>query len=222
MKPALLFLFLIAGTLKSYSQTINCNNSEAKASLKAMWQNYLQMRQDFNQKMKTLKTPQDSAIYVPWLIDMQKQDMENQKRVSALLDQCGWPEKLDSTENLMIYTAIFHGDASQIKKYLPLVYRKMRQGVVQKSEYAVMADRSLVYEIKKQVYGTQTYRNRLSGITTVWPIEEIAQLDNRRKAMSLQPMNEYIAMLNSGSIDKIAWNRTLTLKEAKKTSPKNK
>ncbi len=166
------------GALKSYSQAINCNDREAlKASLKALHERDQQIRLEFNQKMRTLKMPQDSAIYMPLVRTMRKQDIENRKLISSLLDQCGWPDNLNITENSTIFLVIDHGDAAYIKKYLPLIYQKMQLGVVLKSEYATISDRLLMFEGKKQVYGTQTYRNQVSGFTTVWPVENAGQLD---------------------------------------------
>ncbi|WP_342644768.1 DUF6624 domain-containing protein [Mucilaginibacter sp. CSA2-8R] len=223
MKPAVLLLFLLTFTVKSYSQAINCNDRQAlKASLKALHENDQQMRLDLNQKMQTLKMPQDSAILMPVVRKIRKQDTENQKYVSTLLDQCGWPDNLDLTENSTIFLVIDHGDVSYIKKYLPLIYQKMQQGVVQKSDYATISDRLLMYEGKKQVYGTQTYRNQLSGLTTVWPVENAAQLDEQRKAMSLTPMNEYIESLKAAYGKNVTWDKALTVEEAQKTYRKSK
>jgi hypothetical protein len=117
---------------------------------------------------------------------------------------------------------IDHGDVSYIKKYLPLIYQKMQQGVVQKSDYATISDRLLMYEGKKQVYGTQTYRNQLSGVMTVWPVENAAQLDEQRKAMALTPMNKYIESLKAAFGKSVTWDKTQTVEEAQKTYRKSK
>jgi hypothetical protein len=53
-----------------------------------------------------------------------------------------------------------------------------------------MADRVLVRDGKKQLYGTQHKFSEDGGLVPL-PIEDAANVDKRRKAIGLEPLAEY-------------------------------
>jgi hypothetical protein len=63
----------------------------------------------------------------------------------------------------------------------------------------------------KQLYGTQTLT--IGTIIKIWPVDDPAGLDERRKAMGLQPMDEYLQAVKkhivrrSTEINHLQWKR---------------
>ena len=57
--------------------------------------------------------------------------------------------------NRAIWLVIGHSDASNRIKYLDLVKVKAEEGVLSKSDYAILKDRTLMKNGLAQIYGTQ-------------------------------------------------------------------
>lgn len=83
-------------------------------------------------------------------------DTKNQKYVSDLLDNYGWPDNLSDTANSAIFLVIDHSDHFYSEKYFNMVKKKADQGIISKSDAATLEDRILMRANKPQKYGTQT------------------------------------------------------------------
>ncbi|QES90713.1 DUF6624 domain-containing protein [Rhizosphaericola mali] len=71
------------------------------------------------------------------------------------------------------------------------------------SNYALLTDRILVHENKKQRYGTQfhyvkKYQNgKVVQVHELWPIENTKHLDSLRKSMQLPPLKTYLQQMKN-------------------------
>ncbi|WDF55867.1 DUF6624 domain-containing protein [Mucilaginibacter sp. KACC 22063] len=148
-------------------------------------------------------------------LQMKKTDKENQQFVAGLLDSCGWPNGLSAANNHTIFLVIDHGEIDYANKYLPLVKQQAELGIVPKSDLATLQDRILLRNGQKQLYGTQTLT--IGTIIKVWPVDEPAGLDERRKTMGLQPMDEYLQAVKKSYRSEVYWDKTLTVEEAQRT-----
>ena len=66
--------------------------------------------------------------------------------------------------------------------------------------YAYLVDRIRMHEGREQVYGTQTYRAKTDDGGTfffVIPIEDVDHVDERRAAMGMEPLAEYVESMNA-------------------------
>jgi len=87
---------------------------------------------------------------------------------------------------------IQHGPAKYRKKYIDYFKRKASSGLLNKSTLALMIDRTLVEENKKQLYGTQYKKNRITGHVEFYPLQDSLNIDSLRNSMDLQPFSRYI------------------------------
>ena len=82
-------------------------------------------------------------------------------------------------------------DISSMKKYL-LQMKKHREDV-SPNHIALLTDRIRSWEGKKQYYGTQfTYLNEEYILKPIWNVKDV---DNRRKLLGLESLNEYLYSL---------------------------
>ena len=80
---------------------------------------------------------------------------------------------------------------------LPLVEKAYRSGGLSGQSYALLLDRVLVREGKPQVYGTQAKRfEEWKGQEpALEPIEDEANVDERRAEVGLPPISKYRELL---------------------------
>ncbi|GGE44825.1 hypothetical protein GCM10011413_08700 [Pedobacter psychrotolerans] len=145
-------------------------------------------------------------------LEMKASDKQNQLLIGSLLDQCGWPKGLDEIENNTIFLVIDHADTAFIAKYFPILKLQSNKGIVAKRDLATLQDRMQLRSGKKQSYGTQTLKT--GNMVTIWPIDDVQNLDQRRKEMGLLPMNEYINLLKKTYQSEVIWDKDLSIEAA--------
>ena len=124
-------------------------------------------------------------------------DSVNTVQIKRIIQEYGWPGKsLVGKEGASaVFLLVQHADRDPIfqKQALPLLRAAYEAGEASGQNLALLTDRVLVSEGKKQLYGTQVgVRN---GILTVQPVEDEPNFDKRRKKMGLPSMDKYIKLL---------------------------
>ena len=111
---------------------------------------------------------------------MIRTDATNLTRVQAMLNQYGYPGKslVGAPTNEAAWYVIQHAPAL-IPQYLPLMKAAAETGELPFRLYATMLDRQLMFENKEQVYGTQARSS--DNKLFIWPIQNSAQVNQRRK-----------------------------------------
>jgi hypothetical protein len=111
---------------------------------------------------------------------MIRSDATNLPRVQAILKQYGYPGKslVGVPTNEAAWHVIQHAPAL-IPQYLPMMKMAAETGELPFRLYATMLDRQLMFDNKAQVYGTQA-RNDNNGKLFIWPIQNPAQVNQRR------------------------------------------
>lgn len=119
------------------------------------------------------------------------QDAANQRRVFALVDQHGWPpqSKVGVDAAIAAFLVVQHAGLADQQKYIGRYRDAVTAGEASKSNLALLEDRILIREGKKQRYGTQA--DTKSGVS-ILPTEDEESLDARRKDMGLPPICEYL------------------------------
>ena len=79
------------------------------------------------------------------------------------------------------------------KMCLKLLQKAVANGDAPKRHLAYLTDRVFVNEGKPQIYGTQA--QVIEGQIVLSPVEDPDHLDQRRQAMGLSPITEYLALL---------------------------
>lgn len=82
------------------------------------------------------------------------------------------------------------------KEALRLLKKELRRNEADSRQYAYLVDRVHINTGKKQIYGTQTRLKPDSSSFEVEPTRAPRKLNKRRKAVGLEPLEEYIQKLN--------------------------
>ncbi len=152
----------------------------------------------------------ESSEYKEFIKKWVLTDKENLFQVQQILDKDGWlgKEAVGIKANTALFLVIQHAELDAQKKYLPM----MKQAVIDKNangqDLALLEDRIAMREKRKQVYGSQTFSNNGSEYI-LWPIEDIDQVDKRRKDVGLtQTLEEYMEFVtgNKWSLKKYKEN----------------
>ena len=123
-------------------------------------------------------------------------DAENMARLEEIIQIFGWPTI--STFGEVAASAAFlilqHSDLDTQKKYRPIFQQAVEDGEARGSSYALLYDRILMGEGKKQLYGSQVTFDQQTRVYYVWPIEDEDGVDERRAALGMPAMEEYIEL----------------------------
>src|SRR5215475_10415009 len=96
------------------------------------------------------------------------------KRLEEIIAKYGWPGKslVGAEASLAAFLIIQHANYQYQKKYFPLIKEAMKKGEVRPQDMALLEDRILMREGKKQIYGSQLRRNQTTGKLEMWPVED--------------------------------------------------
>lgn len=140
----------------------------------------------------------DQAIRMqpnPNFREMERIDRENTAWLKQVVDRHGWPtiSMVGERGELAAFLLIQHADPAQElefqKRCLELMKAAMSNNDVRKSSVAYLTDRLLMHQGLKQIYGTQ-FRVE-EGELKLYPIQDEAGVDARRKEVGLPPLAEY-------------------------------
>jgi hypothetical protein len=127
-------------------------------------------------------------------------DAQNLKRITSLLDTRGWMprQQIGASGVNTIFLVLQHADSTTQFKYLPMLRKAVSAGDLPKDDFALFDDRTRLAQGRKQLYGSQIMCRNDSCY--VLPLEDPMHVDERRRAMNLQPLAEYVKYWN------ITWN----------------
>lgn len=122
----------------------------------------------------------------PW--EMQEIDHRNMKRLEEIIQEHGWPGKSLVGEKAAVaaFLILQHAEPEMREKYFPLLKEAAAKGEARPQDAAMMEDRILLHQGKKQIYGTQISNKE------PYPIEDEENVDARRASVGLGPMAEYL------------------------------
>jgi hypothetical protein len=114
-------------------------------------------------------------------------------RLREIVRERGWPGRgvagVDGAS--AAWLVVQHSDLTFQKEVLPLLQAAAKTGEASPVDVALLTDRVLVREGKKQIYGTQGEFLE-DGTVGLAPIEDEANVDARRKEVGLGPIAEYL------------------------------
>lgn len=117
------------------------------------------------------------------------EDAARQQRLTEIIAAKGWPtismvgfQAANSAWLIAQHTPRERKD--QLKAWLVLMQAAADKHEILAFNLATTIDRVLVYDDKKQLYGTQ-YRAGADGASEPYPIEDVANLDQRRLSMGM-------------------------------------
>ncbi len=124
---------------------------------------------------------------------MNTADSVNLIKVMRILDEHGWlsQEQIGEQGNATLFLVIQHSDRQTQEKYLPLMRQAVKDGKAQANQLALLEDRVALRQGKKQIYGSQITQD-INGKYSVSPIEDEPNVNKRRAAVGLEPLEEYV------------------------------
>jgi len=202
----LLFVLLFFG-LCANSPLAAQQAREGDASHQALRRELIRMRKE-DQKhrdamlalMKRLAEPDNRQVMKKLVAVGEKQaaiDKKLLKRLEEIIQKYGWPtiSMVGAEASEVAFLIIQHADLSYQKKYFPLLKQAAAKKEARPDHVAMMEDRMLMGEGKKQIYGTGLRTDDTTNELKLWPIENEEEVDARRAAVGLPPMAEYLKMM---------------------------
>ncbi|MFN7115286.1 MAG: DUF6624 domain-containing protein [Saprospiraceae bacterium] len=128
-----------------------------------------------------------------WKIIAEK-DSINLIKVSKILDQYGWlgPDVVGAQGSVTLFLVIQHSPLEVQLKYVPLLREAVKNGKANAANLALLEDRILMFQGKKQLYGSQLRMNQQTGKYELAPIEDPKNVDKRRAEVGLGPLADYV------------------------------
>jgi hypothetical protein len=132
----------------------------------------------------------------PALREEAKQLSEKQvARLREIIKQYGWPGTSQVGQNAGngAWLIAQHGGKEFLHEVLPLMKAAVERGDLRGGDYALSVDRTRIQDGLKQVYGSQF--NTKGDKCEPLPIDDPEHVDERRKAVGLEPIAEYTKTL---------------------------
>lgn len=185
IKQSLIILFLLVGCQPSIVSTSHTAIQEEQADY-AVLAKELEEIYDIDQSIRsidwdTISSPEASVAFSMKVMAL---DSVNQTKVIPILEQHGWlpRSKVGDKAAKAIFYVVQHSNLATIEKYLPQMEQLAKHGEASATDAAKMRDRLLMFQGKKQIYGTQTAGwVRAEGGQVIWPIEDVKNVNKRRK-----------------------------------------
>ncbi|MEM9834650.1 MAG: DUF6624 domain-containing protein, partial [Bacteroidota bacterium] len=134
---------------------------------------------------------------------MREVDSANQVEVKKILTEYGWlpQSKIGRKAAGTLFLVIQHADLETMRQYLPLLKSAVEAGEADATSAAMVEDRVLMYEGKKQLYGSQASgRPKEDGTSEyfIWPIQNPEEVNQRRAEVGFNStVEEYAENLNA-------------------------
>jgi len=122
-------------------------------------------------------------------------DRANMARLEEIVKQYGWPgmNQVGESASSAAFLILQHAGVDAQRRYLPVFKAAVAQGNARADQAAMLEDRILLREGKRQLYGTQVRSGPdTGGKLVLHPIEDERNVDERRAAVGLQPLAEYL------------------------------
>ncbi len=121
-------------------------------------------------------------------------DSINLIKVKAILDKYGWlgSDVVGGQGNSTLFLVIQHADLKTQENYLPMMREAVKTNKADASSLALLEDRILMRNGKKQLYGSQIGFNQKENTYYVAALEDPDNVDKRRASVNLQPLADYV------------------------------
>lgn len=135
----------------------------------------------------------------PEAVAVSKVDAANLARLKIIFQKYGYPDSAqvgrNGVSNVWLLVQHAASDKPFMAKALKLARPLMVRGELACGKYALLVDRVRLQQGKKQIYGSQL--DGKPGHFAVMPLEDPAHVDQRRAAMGLMPLQDYIRGANA-------------------------
>lgn len=166
-----------------------------RETLEQVWDNDQKYRASFNSEKLLRKYGKDSKEVKAILCECAKLDEINLEIITNIINKYGWlgEKKIGFKANMALFLVIQHSSLEIQLKYLPIIEQAVKDGNLRLKDYAIFKDRIEVEQNNCQIYGSQLEWNDEKGEYQLLPIIDPEEVDERRKAVGLEPMVEALA-----------------------------
>lgn len=134
---------------------------------------------------------------------MEAVHQKNTFRLAVIIEQHGWPGKSlvgdDGAEAAWLIAQHAIGNPSFMRRCLSLLQKAASQGEVLRWQPAMLEDRTRMFEGRLQIYGSQ-FQPDENGRVVPYPIENPEGVEERRRAVGLNTLDEKLAELRDQAI----------------------
>ncbi|NRB53582.1 MAG: hypothetical protein HRU41_38350 [Saprospiraceae bacterium] len=123
---------------------------------------------------------------------------ENKRLIFGILEKCGTPTRREVGEQGMmgLFYTIQHMAQPRLRVlYYPVIKECVDKGDLKPHCLALMEDRMMRDFGKKQLFGSQLMKKDTSEVWTLYPVREPEKLNQRRAAIGLKPIEQYLESL---------------------------
>lgn len=156
---------------------------------------YFRVKRDSVLEFHNLESPEMQDWMRRWLI----QDSLNYLRVNEILEKHGWlgPDEVTEYASRALWLVLQHADRNVQgqEKWLPVMREAVKAGKAKAPDLAYLEDRVLKNQGKPQRYGSQMYTDPATKEFVLYPVEDPANLDARRKSAGLGPIKNYLEQM---------------------------
>jgi hypothetical protein len=128
-----------------------------------------------------------------------KVDALNLQRIKAIVQRWGFPlntlvgdDGVAAAFILVQHASDHHFQAQVLRQLAP----RVKTGLIGADQFALLTDRVLVDQGKLQLYGTQL-KGVEGGQLTLAPIEAPREVDQRRAALGMPPLEDYLCVVKA-------------------------
>jgi hypothetical protein len=142
---------------------------------------------------QAIRSGPSATIDAEMIKRMQQDDPKREQRLAAIVEQKGWPTIStvghEAANSAWLITQ--HGSPAFLKRCLPLMKTAAEKGEMAPHSLALSIDRDLMNDEKPQIYGSQL-RGDVGGKMALYPIADREHVDERRAAMGMEPLAQYL------------------------------
>ncbi|MGE0771236.1 MAG: DUF6624 domain-containing protein [Cyclobacteriaceae bacterium] len=192
-KLALIFTLLIAACSPAKESSMAPNYDSLRIVLEGM----------VSEEQKVRKMLMDSGGFNspgagPIIAKMMEIDERNQAQLNLILEKYGWigSSKIGEEAAGAFFFIIQHSNEEMMSKWFPTLDSLSKLGEANPRYAAMMEDRLLMWQGKKQIYGTQASDFRSDKQMAIWPIENPGGVNERRTKIGFSStVEEYAASM---------------------------
>ncbi|MFV0377840.1 MAG: DUF6624 domain-containing protein [Mangrovibacterium sp.] len=197
MKIGILFILfgiLISNLVTGQNEIIQESNlnKELVLILDSVYQEDQKYREEI-QETETKYGWNSKEIKNLWKIIAEK-DSINLIKVEKIINENGWlgSNVIGEKGNKTLFLVMQHADTKTQIKYLPKFREAVKNGNAKAEHLALMEDRVLIAQGKKQIYGSQLMTDPNTNEIVLFPMIHPEKVNERRKNIGLNSIEEYL------------------------------
>ncbi len=121
-------------------------------------------------------------------------DSVNMERLDAFVTQFGWPGRtmVGEEASAAAFLIVQNADLATQERYLAILAPEIETGEAAPPMLAMLQDRVLMRQRKEQIYGTQLWNDPSTGQLGLYPIQDSAEVNERRAGIGLGSLEDYL------------------------------